>query len=86
MDELSGIELFESSKIQQPGDLTTAYREIRLKRARLPDHGLSLKPFYIQSFLQTVNKSWNNIVHRSSDPQRQFHFVKLKQVGENYDQ
>jgi DNA-binding LytR/AlgR family response regulator len=78
MDELSGIELLESSKINSQVILTTAYQEYALKGYELQITDYLLKPFTFNRFLQAVNKAQDNIVHRSSDPQPDFIFVKTE--------
>lgn len=78
MDELSGIELLESSKINSQVILTTAYQEYALKGYELQITDYLLKPFTFNRFLQAVNKAQDNIVHRSSDPHPDFIFVKTE--------
>ena len=56
MDELSGIELLESSKITSQVIITTAYQEYSLKGYELQITDYLLKPFAFSRFLQAVNK------------------------------
>ncbi len=56
MDELSGIELLESSKIKSQVIITTAYQEYALKGYELNVTDYLLKPFTFNRFLQAVNK------------------------------
>src|ERR1700712_4904094 len=66
MDELSGIELLESSKINSQVIITTAYQEYALKGYELRITDYLLKPFTFNRFLQAVNKAQENIVQRAS--------------------
>jgi two-component system, LytTR family, response regulator len=67
MDELSGIELLESSKINSQVILTTAYQEYALKGYELNVTDYLLKPFTFNRFLQAVNKAQKNLVKNSLD-------------------
>src|ERR1700712_2866087 len=78
MDELSGIELLESSKINSEVIITTAYQEYALKGYELQITDYLLKPFTFNRFLQAVNKAQENIVNRASEPQADFIFVKTE--------
>lgn len=78
MDELSGIELLESSKITSQVILTTAYQEYALKGYELQITDYLLKPFTFNRFLQAVNKARENITHRPSEPAPDFIFVKTE--------
>lgn len=78
MDELSGIELLESSKIISQVIITTAYQEYALKGYELQITDYLLKPFTFNRFLQAVNKAQENILHRTSDTQPEFIFVKTE--------
>lgn len=78
MDELSGIELLESSKINSQVILTTAYQEYALKGYELQITDYLLKPFTFNRFLQAVNKAQENIIKRASEPQPDFIFVKTE--------
>ncbi len=78
MDELSGIELLESSKITSQVIITTAYQEYALKGYELQITDYLLKPFTFNRFLQAVNKAQENLGNRSSDTQPEFIFVKTE--------
>ncbi len=78
MDELTGIELLQSSKITSQVIITTAYQEYALKGYELQITDYLLKPFSFNRFLQAVNKAQDNIVHRNSDAQPDFIFVKTE--------
>jgi two-component system, LytTR family, response regulator len=78
MDELSGIELLESSKITSQVIITTAYQEYALKGYELQITDYLLKPFTFNRFLQAVNKAQENLVHRTLDAQPDFIFVKTE--------
>lgn len=78
MDELTGIELLQSSKINSQVIITTAYQEYALKGYELQITDYLLKPFSFNRFLQAVNKAQENIVHRTSDPHPDFIFVKTE--------
>jgi len=57
MDELSGIELLESSKIESQVIITTAYQEYAIKGYELNVTDYLLKPFTFDRFLKAVNKA-----------------------------
>lgn len=78
MDELSGIELLESSKISSQVIITTAYQEYALKGYELQITDYLLKPFTFNRFLQAVNKAQVNMAPRISDAQPNFIFVKTE--------
>lgn len=78
MDELSGIELLESSKISSQVIITTAYQEYALKGYELNVTDYLLKPFTFNRFLQAVNKAQENISQRIPDTHRDFIFVKTE--------
>ncbi len=78
MDELTGIELLQSSKITSQVIITTAYQEYALKGYELQITDYLLKPFSFNRFLQAVNKAQQNIAHRISDAQPDFIFVKTE--------
>src|SRR6201746_2220162 len=78
MDELSGIELLESSKIDSQVIITTAYREYALKGYELRITDYLLKPFTFNRFVQAVNKAQENIVYRNTGSQPDFIFVKTE--------
>lgn len=78
MDELSGIELLESSKINSQVIITTAYQEYALKGYELQITDYLLKPFTFNRFLLAVNKAQENILHHTPDTQPEFIFVKTE--------
>ena len=78
MDELTGIELLESSKITSQVILTTAYQEYALKGYELQITDYLLKPFTFNRFLQAVNKAQDNILHRGADALPEFIFIKTE--------
>lgn len=78
MDELSGIELLESTKISSQVIITTAYQEYALKGYELKITDYLLKPFTFNRFLQAVNKAQENLSHRSTEPAPEFIFVKTE--------
>ena len=78
MDELSGIELLESSKITSQVIITTAYQEYALKGYELQITDYLLKPFTFNRFLQAVNKAQKNLSQKVTDKQVDFIFVKTE--------
>ena len=78
MDELSGIELLESSKINSQVIITTAYQEYALKGYELQITDYLLKPFTFNRFLQAVNKAQENLNKRIAEKQLDFIFVKTE--------
>lgn len=78
MDELSGIELLESSKIISQVILTTAYQQYALKGYELQVTDYLLKPFTFNRFLQAVNKAQENLSHRATEKKVDFVFVKTE--------
>ena len=78
MDELSGIELLESTTIQSQVILTTAYQEYALKSYELQVTDYLLKPFSFQRFLQAVNKAQENLNLKTVDTPAEFLFVKTE--------
>ncbi len=78
MDELSGIELLESTKIDGQVIITTAYQKYALKGYELNVTDYLLKPFSFDRFLKAVNKAQENLTKRSTDAQPDFIFVKTE--------
>lgn len=78
MDELSGIELLESSKINSQVIITTAYQEYALKGYELHITDYLLKPFTFNRFIQAVNKAQENLNGRNIEKQLDFIFVKTE--------
>ena len=78
MDELTGIELLESTRINSGVIITTAYQEYALKGYELRITDYLLKPFTFNRFLQAVNKAQDNINNRTLSSQPEFIFVKTE--------
>lgn len=78
MDELTGIELLESSKIESQVIITTAYQEYAIKGYELNVTDYLLKPFTFDRFLKAVNKAQENIVQPSLNSQHDFIFMKTE--------
>lgn len=78
MDELSGIELLESTNIKSEVIITTAYQEFALKGYELNITDYLLKPFTFSRFLQAVNKAQDNLAKHVQEIQRDFIFVKTE--------
>lgn len=78
MDELSGIELLESSNITSQVILTTAYQEYALKGYELNVTDYLLKPFTFNRFVQATNKVHENLSKTYSDVPLEFIFVKTE--------
>ncbi len=78
MDELSGIDLLENSRISSQVIITTAYQEYALKGYELKITDYLLKPFTFQRFLQAVNKAQENLMRHVSESQPNFIFVKTE--------
>lgn len=78
MDELSGIELLESTKISSQVIITTAYQEYALKGYELRITDYLLKPYTFNRFLQAVNKAQENLSQRITEKQLDFIFVKTE--------
>lgn len=78
MDELSGVELLESSNISSQVIITTAYQQYALKGFELNVTDYLLKPFTFQRFLQAVNKAQENLSAKKSEPKVDFIFVKTE--------
>lgn len=78
MDELSGIELLESSKINSQVILTTAYQEYALKGYELNVTDYLLKPFTFNRFVQAVNKAHGNLRSTPVEIPNDFIFVKTE--------
>ena len=78
MDELSGIELLESSKIDSQVIITTAYQEYAIKGYELNVTDYLLKPFTFDRFLKAVNKAQENIDQPLVPTSHDFIFVKTE--------
>lgn len=66
MDELSGVELLESTTITCPVIITTAFPEYALKGYELNVTDYLLKPFTFPRFLQAVDKARNQLAAPAS--------------------
>jgi len=78
MDELTGIELLESSKIESQVIITTAYQEYALKSYELNVTDYLLKPFTFNRFLQAANKALDNLNKVVTNSPSEFIFVKTE--------
>jgi len=78
MDELTGVELLESSNIESQVIITTAYQEYALKGYELNVTDYLLKPFTFNRFLQAVNKAQENINKKAPESTLDFIFVKTE--------
>lgn len=78
MDELSGVELLESSKIDAQVIITTAYQEYALKGYELNVTDYLLKPFTFHRLLQAVNKAQEKLNQTVAENTRDFIFVKTE--------
>jgi DNA-binding LytR/AlgR family response regulator len=78
MDELSGIQLLESTKIRSEVIITTAYSEYALKGFDLNVTDYLLKPFTFERFLQAVDKVKNNLAKKDVVKEKEFIFVKTE--------
>ena len=78
MDELSGIELLQSSKIDSQVIITTGYQEYALKGYELNVTDYLLKPFTFDRFLTAVNKVHEIIRKKTPDITKDFIFIKTE--------
>ncbi len=78
MDELTGVELLESSKIESQVIITTAYQEYALKGYELNVTDYLLKPFTFNRFLQAVNKAHENLHQNVPEEPIDFIFIKTE--------
>ncbi len=78
MDELSGIELLESSNIDSQVIITTAYQEYALKGYELNVTDYLLKPFTFNRFLQAVTKAQKKLPQSPTETVLDFIFVKTE--------
>lgn len=78
MDELTGLELLESSTIKSQVIFTTAYPEYALKGYELNVTDYLLKPFSFNRFLQAVNKAQENLSRNIPKPNIEFIFIKTE--------
>lgn len=78
MDELSGIQLLESTKIESEVIITTAYDEYALKGFDLNVTDYLLKPFTFERFIRAVDKAENNLAKKNFGIEKKFIFVKTE--------
>jgi len=78
MDELSGIELLESSKIESRVIITTAYQEYAIKGYELNVTDYLLKPFTFDRFLKAVNKAQESMSQSALSSPPEYIFVKTE--------
>ena len=78
MDELTGLELLESSNIQSQVIFTTAYQEYALKGYELNITDYLLKPFSFNRFLQAVNKAHENLTSKDQNKDIEYIFIKTE--------
>ena len=78
MDELSGIELMESTHLDCQVIFTTAYPEYALKGYELNVTDYLLKPFTFQRFLQSIDKAQKNRQKNHSATAIDFIFIKTE--------
>lgn len=78
MDELSGIELLESSKLECQVIITTAYQEYAIKGYELNVTDYLLKPFTFDRFLKAVNKAQEKIIQPPTSVAKEFIFVRTE--------
>lgn len=78
MDELSGIQLLESVKIESEIIITTAYPEYALKGYELAVTDYLLKPFTFERFLQAVDRAENRLKKNEPGNEKKFIFVKTE--------
>lgn len=78
LDELSGIELLENSKLNCQVIITTAYSEYALKGYELNVTDYLLKPFTFERFLQAVDKIQDNKSVNDKELNSKFIFIKTE--------
>ena len=78
MDEISGIELLQNSRIDSQVIITTAYQEYALKGYELNITDYLLKPFTFDRFLNAVNKSQEIIKKTSLIVKKDYIFIKTE--------
>lgn len=78
MDEISGIELLESVKIESEVIITTAYPEYALKGYELEVCDYLLKPFTFERFVQAVERAQNRLKQKEAPAEKKFIFVKTE--------
>lgn len=78
LDELSGIELLENSKLSCQVIITTAYSDYALKGYELNVTDYLLKPFTFERFLQAVDKIQDNKLLNQNELNSKFIFIKTE--------
>ncbi len=78
MDELTGVELLESSNITSEVIITTAYSEYAIKGYELNITDYLLKPFTFSRFLQAATKAYENLQKDSKAELKEFVFIKTE--------
>jgi two-component system, LytTR family, response regulator len=78
MDELTGIELLESSKIESQVIITTAYQEYAIKGYELNVTDYLLKPFTFDRFLKAVSKAQEKMSQTIQNAPPEYIFVKTE--------
>lgn len=78
MDELSGIELLQSTTIESHVIITTAYEKYALKGYELNIHDYLLKPFRFDRFLNAVNKAAESIKKSNKEIEKAYIFIKTE--------
>lgn len=78
MDELSGIELLENSKISSEVIITTAYPQFALKGYELSVTDYLLKPFTFERFLSSITKVQEKISFKRTEESTDFIFIKTE--------
>lgn len=78
MDELTGVELLESSNITSQVIITTAYSEYAIKGYELNITDYLLKPFTFSRFLQAATKAYENLQKNSKAELKEFVFIKTE--------
>ena len=78
LDELSGIELLENSKLSCQVIITTAYSEYALKGYELNVTDYLLKPYTFERFLQAVDKIQDNKLLNQNELNSKFIFIKTE--------
>lgn len=78
MDELSGIELLENSRINSEVIITTAYPQYALKGYELRVSDYLLKPFTFERFVSSISKVQEKISFRKTEERPDFIFIKTE--------
>jgi two-component system, LytTR family, response regulator len=78
MDELSGIQLLETSAINSQVIITTAYPEYAINGFDLKVTDYLLKPYTFERFIQAVDRAQNNLAKTETIQNKNFIFVKTE--------